>query len=192
MIYNSNIDSSEFKSSSREFNRTIDDPCANQQRQEDNSKKLKFVTTNFRDLIEAKDQLNYYGMTIKDKLFVPAENMDEDSKLKYGETGGVITNCKTKHGFGQLPLPTIPSRYQLFHGDVDIEDSMRNLSDNTKNACNPRDTEYHNRHFYVFDDSKGIETPDATKSIETSDFGPRGGLSTRFISRPSKREFKNE
>lgn len=191
MIYNSNFDSSGFQSS-REFNRTIDDPCATQQRSEDNSKKLKFVTTNFRDLLDAKDKLNFYGMTIKDKLFVPAENMDEDSKLKYGETGGVITNCKTKHGFGQLPLPTIPSRYQLYHGDVDIEDSIRNLSDNTKNSCNPRDTEYYKRHFYVFDDSKGIETPDAIKSIETPDFGARGGLSTRFIARPSKREFKTQ
>jgi hypothetical protein len=191
MIYNSNFDSSGFKSS-REFNRTIDDPCATQQRQQDNSKKLKFVTTNFRDLIEAKEKLNFYGMTIKDKLFVPSESMDDDSKLKYGETGGVITNCKTKYGFGQLPLPTIPSRYQLYQGDVDIEDSMRNLSENTKNSCNPRDTEYYNRHFSLFNDSKGIETPNASKSIETPDFGVRGGLSTRFIARPSKKEFKKQ
>lgn len=191
MIYNANFDSSGHQSS-REFNRTLDDPCATQQRAEDNNKKLKFVTTNFRDLLDAKEQLNFYGMTIKDKLFVPSEEMDKDSKLKYGETGGIITNCKTKHGFGALPLPTIPSRYQLFHGDVDIEDSLRNLSDNTKNSCNPRDTEYYKRHFYLFDDSKGIETPDATKSIESKDFGQRGGVSTRFMVRPSKREFKTQ
>jgi hypothetical protein len=189
MIYNSNFDASGFQSS-REFNRTIDDPCATQQREQDNNKKLKFVTTNFRDLVDAKDQLNFYGMTIKDKLFVPAESMDQDSQLKYGETGGILTNCKTKQGFGQLPLPTMPSRYQMYHGDVEIEDSMRNLSDNTKNACDSRDTEYYKRHFYLFNDLKGIETPDATKSIETPDFGPRGGLSTRFIVRPSKNEFK--
>jgi hypothetical protein len=185
MIYNSNFDSTGF-SSKREFNRTIDDPCATQQRYEDNNKKLKFVTTNFRDLLDAKDQLNFYGMTIKDKLFVPAEEMDKDSKLKYGETGGIITNCKAKQGFGQLPLPTVPSRYQLYHGDVDIEDSMRNYSDNTKNSCNPRDTEYYKRHFYLFDDSKGIETPDATKSVETNEFGPRGGMSTRFLTKKRK------
>jgi len=188
MIYSSNFDESRFKSSG-EFNRTIDDPCATQQRLLDNNKKLKFVTTNFRDLLDAKEQLNFYGMTIKDKLFVPAEEMDKDSKLKYGETGGIITNCKTKHGFGQLPFPTLPSRYQLYHGDVDIEDSIRNLSDNTKNACNPRDTEYYKRHFYLFDDSQGIETPDAIKSIETPDFGPRGGVSTRFLTRQSKKPF---
>jgi len=189
MIYNSNFDDAEFKST-REFNRTIDDPCATQQRTDDNNKKLKFVTTNFRDLIEAKEKLNFYGMTIKDKLFVPSEEMDKDSQLKYGETGGIITNCKTKSGFGPLPFPTMPSRYQLYHGDVDIEDSMRNLSDNTKNSCDPRDTEFYKRHFYVFDDNQGIETPDATKSIETIDFGARGGISTRFLIRPSKKDFK--
>lgn len=189
MLYNANFDKTGFEST-REFNRTIDDPCATQQRAVDNTKKLKFVTTNFRDLLEAKEKLNFYGMTIKDKLFVPAEEMDKESQLKYGETGGMITNCKTKHGFGQLPLPTLPSRYQLYHGDVDIEDSMRNLSDNTKNSCNPRDTEYYKRHFYLFDDAQGIETPDATKSIETIDFGARGGISTRFMKRQSKKEFK--
>lgn len=189
MIYNSNFETPEFKDT-REFNRTGDDPCAITQKNTDNMKKLKFVTTNFADLLDAKEQLNFYGMTIKDKLFVPAESMDKDSDLKYGETGNVLTNCKTKQGLGQLPLPTIPARYQLFHGDVDIEDSIRNLSDNTKNSCNPRDTEYYKRSFALFDDSLGIETPDATKSIETSEFGPRGGVATRFLVRPSKKEFK--
>lgn len=188
MIYNSNFESPNLAPTS-EFNRTIDDECAQKQRLDDNTKKLKFVTTNFRDLLDAKTELNYYGMTLKDKLFVPQEEMDRESKLKYGETGGIITNCKGKNDLGQLPLPTMPSRYQLFHGDVDIEDSMRNLSDNTKNACIPRDSKFHDRFFYLFDDSKGIETPNATKSIETAGFGPRGGVATRFIARPSKREF---
>ena len=189
MIYNSNFASPDFQDT-REFNRTGDDPCAIMQKNTDNMKKLKFVTTNFADFLDAKNTLNFYGMTIKDKLFVPAESMDKDSDLKYGETGNVLTNCKTKQGLGQLPLPTIPARYQLFHGDVVIEDKMRNLSDNTKNSCNPRDTEYYNRSFYLFNDDLGIETPDATRSVEPPKFGPRGGLPTRFVVRPSKKEFK--
>jgi hypothetical protein len=189
MIYNSNFDSTGM-SSSREFNKTIDDPCAIQQRNEDNTKKLKFVTTNFRDLLDAKSSLNFYGMTIKDQLFVPQEQMDSDSKLKYGETGGIITNEKFKTEFGQLPLPTMPSRYQLYHGDVDIEDSMRNLGEKIKNSCEPRDTEFYNRSFYLFDDSKGVETPNPLKSVEPESFGPRGGIATRFLSRQSKKEFK--
>ena len=47
MLYNSNFDDSEFQNvKKREFNRTIDDPCAIQQRVHDNGKKLKFITTN--------------------------------------------------------------------------------------------------------------------------------------------------
>ena len=181
MLYNSNFNDSQFQTVNlNEYNRTIDDPCAQQHRGYDNDKKLKFITTNHIDLIEAKDKLNFYGMTIKDKLFVPGEQMDEDSSLRLGETGGKLTNCKVRNGFGQLPIPTMPSRYQLYHGDVVIEDSMRNLLETNKNACNPRDTEFYNRHFYLFDKAWGVEEPQAIKSVEDSSFGPRGGASTRF------------
>lgn len=181
MLYNSNFDDSTFKDNKpNEYNRTIDDPCALQQRGYDNNKKLKFVTTNHRDLIEAKDKLNFFGMTIRDQLFVPGEQMDEDSALRLGETGGKLTNCKVRNGFGQLPLPTMPSRYQLYHGDVDIEDGMKNFLETNRQACNPRDSAYYNRHFYLFDQKWGVEVPDATKSVEDTRFGPRGGSTTRF------------
>ena len=91
-----------------------------------------------------------------------------------------MTNCKVKNGFGQLPLPTMPGRFQLFHGDVDVEDSMRNLRENNKKSCNPSDKEFQNRSFSIFNDSKGIETPNAVKSVETI---RRGGVDTRFIKR---------
>jgi hypothetical protein len=162
----------------REQNKTIDDPCAIQQRTEDNEKKLKFVTTNFRDLIDAKKNLNFYGMTIKDSLFVPADQMDKDSALRQGEAGGVLTQCNTKNGFGALPLPTMPSRFQMYHGDVAVEDSMRNILNTNRKSCNPKASEFYNRSFYIFDH---VEVPDASKSVETDAFGPRGGASTRFM-----------
>lgn len=168
----------------REFNRTIDDPCAVQQRVDDNSKKLKFVTTNHRDLLEAKENYNFFGMTIKDKLFVPSEQIDESSDLRHGTTGGQVTNCNTRFNFGPLPLPTLPARYQMYHGDVDIEDSMRNFSDNNRKSCQKTDPKFHSRHFYIFE---GIEEPNASKSIEDREsFGPRGGLPTRFMKRITK------
>jgi len=179
MLYNSNFDKSDFQETNfREFNKTIDDPCAQQQRQEDNEKKLKFVTTNFRDLIEAKDSLNFYGMTVKDSLFVPADKMDQDSSLRQGEIGGILTNCNTKNGFGALPLPTMPSRFQMYHGDVEIENSMRNITESNRKSCNPKDNEFFNRSFYIFNN---IESPNPLKSVETDAFGPRGGASTRFM-----------
>lgn len=184
MLYNSNFDDSQFKYATREFNKTIDDPCAIQQRNNDNNKKLKFITTNHIDLLEAKDKLNFYGMTIRDTLFVPSENMDSDSFLRYGKTGGVLTNSNVKNVFGQLPFPTMPAKYQLSHGNIEIEDNIRvPLLETNKQSCNPRDSKYHDRYFYIFDDAQGIDTPSAIKSVENVDFGPRGGMSSRFISK---------
>lgn len=183
--YFSNFDSSKFKEYENvDSTRLYADPCAIQQKNEANATKFKFVTTNHIDLLEAKDKLNFYGMTIKDKLFVPSENIDQDSFLRYGKTGGVLTNPNIKNIFGQLPIPTMPARYQSWHGDVTIEDSMRiNPLPNNKNSCNPHDTSYHNRSFYIFNDQLGIETPKAINSVETHDFGPRGGISSRFMYR---------
>jgi hypothetical protein len=180
MLYNSNFDNSSFQSVNwREFNKSIDDPCTIQQRTEDNEKKLKFVTTNHIDLLEAKNNLNFYGMTLKDSLFVPSDNIDKDSNLRIGSHGNIMTNCKIRNEFGQLPFPTMPSRYQLHHGDVDVEDSIRNLSNTNKKACNPKDDDFHNRYFYIFG-VPGVEKINPVDYVETKKFGPRGGISTRF------------
>ena len=168
---------SNFDNSVREFNKLIDDPCAIEQRNNDNNSKLIYITNNYNDLIESKETMNFYGIDIRDQLFVPAEKMDDDSFLRYGKTGGILTNCNIKNEYGALPLPTTPFRGQSHAGDTVTEDSMRNLYEDRKNACIPRDLRYHDRSFYIFD---GIEKPDAIKSVETDAFGPRGGFSTRF------------
>lgn len=182
MLYPSNFDDTELQSVNwREFNKPIDDPCAIQQRTEDNNKKLKFITTNHRDLLDAKDSLNFYGMTVKDQLFVPADQMDTFSELRQGKSGNILTNCNVKNEYGQLPFPTMPSRYQLYHGDVDKEASMRYaLLEANRRTCNPNDTQYFQRHFYIFDDKIGIESPNALNSVQTPEMGPRGGIGTRF------------
>jgi len=163
------------------MNKTIDDPCAIQLRSAENNKKFKFITTNHIDLLEAKEKLNYFGISLKDQLFVPAEKVEVYSQLLNGVKGSEVTNPNLKYGLGPLPVPTLPSRYQLFHGDVDIEDGMRNVYEINKKSCIPMEQTFHDRHFSIFDDSKGIETPMAFKSIETDAFGPRGGLSTRHL-----------
>lgn len=182
MLYNSNFDDSSFTNKNyREFNKTIDDPCAVQQRTEDNSKKLKFLTTNNIDLIDGRANMNFFGMTIRDQLFVPADSIDSFSKLRHGQTGNIITNCNITNEFGQLPVPTMPSRYQLYHGDIITEDKMRNKLETNRNSCNPRESELYKRHFYLFGKEFGVEIPDASLSVETNDnLGFRGGSSTRF------------
>lgn len=181
MLYSKNFDASKFKQQPlREFNRTKDDPCYIQQHTNDNAKRLKFITTNHADLLGAKESMNFFGMTMQDQLFVPSEKMDTFSNFRNGQNGNILTNPNIKASFGQLPLPTLPSRYQLSHGNVDTEDSFRNILESNRKSCNPSDVTFHNRHFSIFDDTAGIETPKAIESIETPEFGPRGGVSTRF------------
>jgi hypothetical protein len=174
MLYNSNFDNSSF-TDINEFNRTIDDPCFIQQHTEDNLKKLKFITTNHRDLIDGKENLNFFGMTVRDQLFVPSNQIDTFSMLRQGETGNVITNCNVRNEYGQLPFPTMPSKYQSSHGDVSIESELTtsNYQVNRK-TCNPRDNKFFDRSFYIFEN---VETPNALNSVETD---LRCGVSTRF------------
>ena len=176
MIYNANFDESDFALlKDREFNKIRDDPCYIEQNNKDNMKKLKFITTNFRDLLDGKEALNFYGMTIKDKLFVPADKMDTYSMLRQGQTGNIITNCNIKNEYGQLPFPTMPAKYQLSHGDIDVENFLQNNNvEANRKTCNPSDNKFFERSFYIFD---GIETPNALKSVEQFN---RAGITTRF------------
>jgi hypothetical protein len=108
--------------------------------------------------------------------------MDQDSFLRLGEHGNIMTNCNIKNEYGQLPLPTMPSKYQLAHGDPVVEDNMRyRFVETNRKSCNPFDSEFYSRYFYIFNDKVGIQPPDALQSVETNSFGPRGGQSTRFL-----------
>jgi len=186
-IYPANFNYSEFeKYKFSEFNRTSEDSCFNKRKDNDNDKKLKFMTTNYIDILEGKDKLNFFGYSIKDGLNVPGERIDNYSDLLNGKTGGQITNEKWKNSLGQLPLLTTPYRGQLQHGDVIKEDSIRNYIEPKKNSCLPKGTDFEQRSFAIFDDAQGIEVPNANKSVEQHDNGfhlGRNGVSSRFQNR---------
>jgi hypothetical protein len=186
-LYPANFDDSEFnKRKNNEFNRLNEDLCYNQQKDKANQKKLKFVTTNHIDLLEAKEKLNFFGIGVRDQLFVPGNRVDTYSSLLNGQQGQILTNCNVRNGFGQLPLPTTPYRGQLSHGDVLVEDSIRNNIEVKKNSCLPRESQFHNRSFTIFDDKLDIQTPQAIKSVETPQIGfelGRNGMPSRFIER---------
>jgi len=189
-LYPANFDDAEFtKHRNNEFNRLNEDLCYNQQKDDSNKKKLKFVTTNHIDLLEAKDKLNFFGIGVRDQLFVPSNQVDTYSSLLNGSVGQIMTNCNVKIGFGQLPPSTMPYRGQVAHGDVSIEDSIRNNIEVRKNACLPRDNKFHDRSFAIFDDTLNIHTPQAIKSVETPQVGfqlGRNGLASRFVNRFNK------
>lgn len=186
-LYPANFDDSEFaKRRNNEFNRLGEDLCYNQQKNAANQKKLKFITTNHIDLLEGKEKLNFFGIGVRDQLFVPGNRIDTYSSLLNGQSGQILTNCNVRNGFGQLPIPTTPYRGQLYHGDVLIEDSLRNNIEVKKNACLPRDINFHDRSFAIFDDKLDIHVPQAIKSVETPQVGfelGRHGLPSRFVER---------
>jgi hypothetical protein len=177
------------KTKMNEFNRLNEDNCYNQRKDVDNVKKLKYMTWNGIELLQGKESLNFFGIGIKDELFVPSEKIDTYSSLLNGDNGGVLTNEKIKNSFGQLPLPTLPYKGQLQHGDVIKEDKIRNYIDVKKNACLPKDSNFEIRSFYIFDDSQGIETPKAIDSVEIPESGfsfGRTGIPSRFCNRFEK------
>jgi hypothetical protein len=184
--YFSNFDDILFKTHKpREFNKLIDDECDIKQRNYSNNKKLKFVTTTFRDIFDAKKSGNHFGIEMKDQLFVPKRLINKESSLKHGKSGNILTNQNVKHELNALPLPTLPSRFQLYHGNVDIEDSIRNLSETNKHSCNPRDTDYYKRSFYIF--TECTEFPDPMKSVESE---LRCGRSSRFLNDKKGKNYK--
>lgn len=186
-FYSANFDDTEFnKFKNNEFNRLNEDACYTQQKETSNNKKLKFVTTNHIDLLNAKDELNFFGIGIRDQLFVPSDKIDTYSSLVNGSTGQTITNNNMRNNLTALPLATLPYRGQLQHGDVDIEDSIRNNLVTKKNSIIPRDSEFERRSFTIFNDEENIPIPQAIFSVETPadgfEFG-RNGVSGRFTKR---------
>lgn len=193
-VYPKNWDGSDFeKYKMTEFNRMSEDVCYNKQKDKDNNKKLKFYTTNHIDLLQGKEELNFFGLAIKDSLFVPGDKIDDYSNLINSKNGGELTNCKFKNTFGQLPLLTTPYRGQVSHGDISIEDSkIRGLVNIKRNACLPRDIKFEERSFTIFDDIQNIETPNPFKSVETLDKGfefGRNGISGRFVNKYSNKDY---
>lgn len=179
--YYSNFDSKSFKEYDG-MSSLADDECYKQQKDMSNSKKLKFITTNHIDLLEGKEKLNFFGLGVRDQLFVPGDRIDQYSNLLNGSIGHTLTRCNIKNEFGQLPIPTTPFRGQLQHGNVDIEDSLRTF-EVKKTSCLPKDTNFQDRSFAIF--SKD-DTPNAILSVETPQVGfslGRNGTPTRFSER---------
>jgi hypothetical protein len=154
----------------------------------ENAERMKYYTTNHIDLLTAKDKLNAFSIDYRDTLFAPsAKNIDVDSRL----TQSKLTRCKVKHGFGQLPFPTMPQKHQLSHNNekITVEDEIRFLDYGNslkKKTCIPRDSDFYKRSFYIFDDNNNIELPDALLSVERPEnmwSELRCGIPTRFDKR---------
>jgi hypothetical protein len=156
----------------RNLTSLVDDECYQQRQNMQDSSKMKYVTTNYIDLLEGHSQ-NWFGISMRDQLFTPAENMDADSNLRNSK----LTNCKVRNNFGQLPIPTLPALYNAHAQDTDKESKyIWPLSNEKHGGCQPMDTNYHDRSWYIFPEMKH----QAIKSVQKSN-DYRQGTSTRFV-----------
>jgi hypothetical protein len=143
--------------------------------------KLKFMTTSFKDLQDAKSEYNYHGIDIKGKLFVPSEDIQDETSLKYGMEGNSNTNYRVKTQLGQLPLPTMPSRYNKADGDTGVENQLMRdtVTPRDLKSAIPYECGLYNRTFNIFsNDMPSVSPVNGVEKYEQ--FGPRGGYPTRL------------
>jgi hypothetical protein len=158
-----------------EFNRLIDDSCYKTVKDCENVKTVKYITTSFNNLLDNQG-LNggFYGLSVKHELAVPSEKIDIYNSL----IRDTITNCQTMRGTDNaLPLETIPAKYQLPFGNVEIEDELKNGSTTlrSKKTClKTLDCNNQDRVFYIFD--KNILPPKPENGVEKQRFA----FSSRF------------
>lgn len=158
--------------------RSNDDPSIIKQRDNQSDTKLKYVLTDFSDLLTKQvKEGDTYGLFAATEFSVPRDKIDESTSLRQG----AYTNDRARETWGDSPLPlnTLPARYQGKYGDPDIESGLQlhKGSPFNKKAVNPRDPNVHNRTFAIFE-STGTEVPNPYKSVEDPYF-VRGGTITR-------------
>lgn len=136
-----------------DLNRLKDDKCYKDIKIKSDNHKLRYYTTSFSDLLDAQiNKDNFFGLTIKNELFVPTSKIDIYSDLINGENGMKLTNQYTKRGTNtSYPLPTIPGKYQTAHGDIDIEDNLRMVNINKyQKSCITIECNHNERTFQLF------------------------------------------
>lgn len=169
----------------RNLTRQQDDECEQQQRNKEDMTKMKYFMTNHVDLLNGHNH-NFFGIGLRDQLFTPAENMDGDSYLRHAP----LTNCRVRNNFGQLPLPTLPSLANSRAQDTDLESKyIWPLHNRERKECNPRETTFYDRSFYVFPEE--MYKHEAIKSVQKSN-DYRQGVSTRFMDLDVSQEKKRQ
>ncbi len=151
---------------------SIYDQCYIQKQASQSNSKLKYITNNFIDLVRAEQDYNVFSIGIKDGLNVPLNTIPKESELIHSE----LTNYREKTQMGQLPLPTLPGMFfQNAYGNPEVEATIRGgISVTNQQPCNPRESEFYNRTFPIFNDN--IPEPEPIKSVEN---WQRAGDATR-------------
>lgn len=124
-----------------------DDPCYIDCEANTARKPMKYITRDFHYQGCNPQSLCYPGYFTDDGPGIPRCAIDTDSELRNERP---LTNLGFKQQLRCLPAPTIP-----FMGkgcvNTDVEMDLRGEDTNGSKPCLPRETNYHNRHFDIFD-----------------------------------------
>lgn len=134
-------------------------------------KPLKHFTRNFFDKKIIQDR----GINFQDGFGTPSCKIDHSTNMRFGTS----TNLNLPLNLPALPLPTTAS-YVKGQGPVSVEQRIRPRQTKELKSCNPRDTEYYKRHFYIFDHLSVTPNGCVDNVVQN---GPafRQGVPTRFV-----------
>lgn len=146
-------------------------PCNLDADERQSTKPLKYYTQNFFDKAVVQNR----GIFFHDGFnsVPPACEIDNDSRLRVGE----MTNINLVQNLPAMPLPTTAS-YAKGQGSVDIEDSIRPQGIRDRNPCQPREVDFHNRHFSIFD-TLPVTPNKCVKNVVQDGSAFRQGVPTR-------------
>lgn len=145
-------------------------------------KTLKYYTQNFFD----KDIIQNRGIFFNDGFGIPACEIDQSTAFREGKN----TNLNLLQNLPALPLPTTAS-FVKGQGDVLVEQDLRsNTTFRDRKTCKPRDNEYYQRSFYIFDNMP-IRPNGCWENVVQRSNGLRGGVDTRRANSKNYRQRKD-
>lgn len=147
----------------------------------DTNKTLKYYTQNFFD----KKIIQNRGVFFNDGVGIPSCKIDRSSNARLGS----LTNINLIQNLPALPLPTTAS-FSKGQGPVDVEDYIRPLHNRKLKQCNPKDTQFYNRHFSIFD-YVPIKPNECVDNYVQKSPSYRQGIPTRHALNTNYRSGKN-
>ena len=154
----------------REFTSLKYDYCQMKEQEKRAQKPLKYYTTDFKNLENDSKDLNSFDN--KSGQLISNLNFDlSNDELRYQQ----VKFDKTCRELGELPFPTLPFRGNLNFGDIENENKVRFplYENDRRNSVLPRDNEYYNRSFDLFD-------KEDQPSLYVEPWNP-AGVSTRYL-----------
>lgn len=132
-------------------------------------KSLKYYTQNFYD----KNIILNRGINFNDGFGVPGCNIDKSTTYRNSQ----LTNAKCIQELPPFPMATT-ANFSKGQGNTLIEDSLRPQNIRVHNSCQPRETNYYNRSFTIFDNLP-IKPNGCVDNVVQSSYGYYMGEPTR-------------